>query len=143
MISDLGGPAPGAANAVVLFDGVCRFCNGTVSFILARDAKQRFRFAPLQSPTGREILRGFGLPTDRLDTMVLVEDGRCYTKSTALLRVLRRLSGFWPWLYVLILLPRAVRDFSYDRFARRRYRWFGKLEQCLVPSPEIRSRFLE
>ena len=127
---------------IVLFDGVCNFCNGVVTFILARDKHRRFKFAPLQSRAAAEILQRFQIPSDSRDSVVLVDRGRCYTRSTAVLHIFRQLRGLWPLLYVFVLIPRALRDSLYDAFIKRRYRWFGKQDTCVVPSPEIRDRFI-
>jgi predicted DCC family thiol-disulfide oxidoreductase YuxK len=130
------------AHVIVLFDGVCNFCNRSVNWIIRRDPRGLFRFAPLQSDAGGKLQREFGLDPNALDTLVMIEDGRAYVKSTAALRILRRVRSPWRVLYPLIVVPRAVRDFAYDWFARRRYRWFGKREECMVPSPGVRERFL-
>lgn len=128
---------------VVLFDGVCNFCDGTVAFIIAHDPHGRFRFAPLQSEAARPFLERCGLSERCLDALVLVEDERCYTRSTAALRILRRLRSPWFLLYGLIVVPRALRDSFYAWFAANRYRWFGKRDECSIPGPAIRGRFLE
>jgi predicted DCC family thiol-disulfide oxidoreductase YuxK len=128
--------------AVVLFDGVCNFCNSAVNFIIDRDPAGYFRFAPLQSEAAERILAGCELPSGFLDNILLVENGNCYRGSTAALRILRRLRGPSALLYMLVLIPRPIRDALYDWFARRRYRWFGKRSECSIPSPEIRARFL-
>ncbi|MFC4552741.1 MULTISPECIES: thiol-disulfide oxidoreductase DCC family protein [Halorussus] len=128
---------------VLLFDGVCNLCNGAIQFVVDADPDAVFRFAPLQSPVGRDLLASCGLPTDEMDTVVLVEDGECYTKSAAALRVARRLgvpySLLWPFRFV----PRPIRDAVYDVVAANRYRWFGRREGCMVPSPDVESRFLD
>jgi predicted DCC family thiol-disulfide oxidoreductase YuxK len=128
---------------IVLFDGVCNLCNGSVTFIVKRDPGRRFRFAALQSAAGATLLRQFGLPADALDTLVLVEGNRAFTRSTASLRVARRLSGLWPLLYALIVVPRPIRDLLYGVVARNRYRWFGRRDACMMPTPDLRERFLE
>src|SRR4051812_18827908 len=109
---------------IVLFDGVCKFCNRSVNFILDRDAHKRLRFAPLQSASGQAVLRRFGLRTDDFDTAVVVEHGRAYTKSSAALRIARQLGGWWSLLAVLFAVPPFLRDAAYDVLARNRYRWF-------------------
>ena len=129
--------------AIVLFDGVCNFCNATVNFIINRDPAGYFRFAALQSDAARPYLDGCGKPPGFLDNIVLVEDGVCYLRSTAMLRIVRRLPGLWPLLYPAILVPRPLRDAAYDWFARHRYGWFGKRSECRVPTAELRSRFLQ
>jgi len=128
--------------SIVLFDGVCNFCSDAVRFLIPRDPAGRLRFAALQSETGAEIERRFGLDPTDLDTMILVEGGRAHRKSGAALRVLRHLSGAWPLLSVLLLVPAPIRDWAYDRFAERRYRWFGRRDACVVPTPELQDRFL-
>jgi predicted DCC family thiol-disulfide oxidoreductase YuxK len=130
------------SRSIVLFDGVCNFCNRSVNWIIRRDKRRYFRFAALQSDVGGGLQQRYGLDPSALDTLVLIEGAKVYVKSTAALRIVRRLR--WPWrvLYALVAVPRPVRDFAYDWFARRRYRWFGKREECMVPSPEVRKRFL-
>lgn len=131
------------SNAIVLFDGVCNLCNASVDFILRHDRSGHFRFASLQSDAGRRLTREHGLDPERHDTVVLVEDGKAYLRSTAALRVARRLDGPYRVAYALIVVPRPVRDFVYDRIARNRYRWFGKRDTCRAPTVEERTRFLE
>ena len=129
-------------HAVVLFDGVCNFCNASVRFIARRDARGYFHFAPLESDAGQQLLSEWGLNGTAIDSVVLVEGGRASVKSTAALRIARRLSGLWPLVVVFLIVPRFLRDAVYDVIARNRYRWFGRSEQCMVPSAELRARFL-
>lgn len=133
---------PDASRSIVLFDGVCNLCNASVNFIIDRDPKGRFQFAALQWPSGRALMQACGRDPHALDTLVLVEGSRCYTHSTAALRIARRLSGGWPLLAVLLALPRALRDPAYRLVSRQRYTWFGKQDACRLPTPELRSRFL-
>jgi predicted DCC family thiol-disulfide oxidoreductase YuxK len=141
--------------AILLFDGVCNFCDASVNFIIARDRAGYFKFAPLQSETGQELTRKFGLEfaamsdkeTGRgeaipIDSVILIENEKAYTHSTAALRVARKLDGIWSWGYAFIVLPRAIRDFFYKLFARHRYRLFGKKDVCMMPTPELKQRFL-
>lgn len=128
---------------LVLFDGVCHLCAWAVQFISDRDPKGAFRFAPLQSDLGQRVLKEHGIDTSNMDSFVLVENGVAYIKSTAALRVARKLSGAWPLCYAAIILPRLLRDPIYQFIARNRYRWFGKADACMMPSPELRARFLE
>lgn len=128
--------------SIVLIDGVCHLCQGLVRFIIPRDPKAHFRFAPLQSGVAEELLKAGGLPAGSLGTVVLVENGVYYTESAAVLRIARRLRCPWPAAYVFILMPKPLRDALYRLVARNRYRWFGREEQCLVPTPELRRRFL-
>ena len=127
--------------ALVLFDGVCNFCNSSVNFIIDRDPRAYFRFAPLQSALGRQLREQQGVEA-AADAIVLIEAGKVYLASTAALRIARRLSGLWPCLYVFIVVPRLLRDGLYDWFARHRYSWFGRSEHCRVPTPDLRSRFI-
>jgi len=128
--------------SVLLFDGDCVFCNGVVRFIVKRDPRAIFRFASLQSETGRRLTAQCGLP-EETDSVVLIEGGRGYIKSEAALRVLLRLRGVWPLLYAFKALPLRWRDAAYDAFAARRYRWFGRQsEACALPDPKVRSRLL-
>ncbi len=129
--------------AIALFDGVCNLCNGTVNFIIDHDPDRHFRFAPLQSEPGRALLEKHGLPAERLETFVLVEGERAYTRSSAALRVVRRLG--WPWRlgYVFIVVPRPLRDLAYNLVAKYRYSLFGRRDTCRVPTAELRSRFLD
>ncbi|MFD1585357.1 thiol-disulfide oxidoreductase DCC family protein [Halorientalis brevis] len=130
---------------VLLFDGVCNLCNSFVRFVVRFDAEGTFRFAPLQSAIGEELLARYDLEPDdeTFDTVVLVEDGEAYTRSTAALRVARRLDGPWPLLYPLVYLPRRLRDGIYDLVAKYRYRVFGSKDECPMPDPELRERFAE
>jgi predicted DCC family thiol-disulfide oxidoreductase YuxK len=124
---------------VVLFDGICNLCNGAVRFIIARDPAAHFRLAALQSEAARRLW-GEDPP---VESIVLVEAGVTYTKSTAVLRIVRGLRFPWPLLSAFMVVPRRLRDAIYDWIARHRYRWFGKREVCMLPTPEIRGRFLE
>jgi predicted DCC family thiol-disulfide oxidoreductase YuxK len=137
----LAEPSP-ESHDVVLFDGVCNLCNGSVRFIIARDPAAHFHFAALQSETARRLLteaRHIGrLP----DSVALLQGGHVYTRSTAGLRIARRLRFPWPLLYGFTIVPRPLRDAVYDLIARNRYRWFGKRDACMLPTPELRSRFL-
>lgn len=125
--------------ATVLFDGVCNLCNASINFIIDRDPKAYFRFAALQSDAAKQL--GETVTGDP-DSIILIEDGKRYDKSTAALRIARRLSGVWPVLYMGIILPRPLRDVIYRFIARNRYKWFGKSDACRLPSPELKARFL-
>jgi predicted DCC family thiol-disulfide oxidoreductase YuxK len=128
---------------VLLFDGVCNLCNGFVRFVVRFDSAGRYLFAPLQSDVGRELLDRLDMPTESIETVVLVDEESVSTKSTAALRVLRELDGPWPLLSPLVVLPTGLRDRVYDLVATHRYRVFGRTDECQVPDPEIRERFLE
>lgn len=127
---------------IILFDGVCNFCNGAINFILRQDKKGVFRFAPLQSEKGQQLLRQFDLPQTSFDSFILIDEGKVYKSSTAGLRLYNKLPWYWKWTQLFWVVPRLVRDAVYDIIARNRYRWFGKKDQCMVPTPEIKSRFL-
>ena len=132
--------------ALILFDGVCNLCNGAVLFVIDRDPHARFRFAPLQSAEARRRLAAHGPEAERmadaLSSILLLEDGRLHTRSTAALRIARRLTWPWPLLSALTIVPNVVRDAVYDWVARHRYRWFGREEACRIPTPSLRARFL-
>ena len=125
---------------VIFFDGVCNFCNYWVNFIIKRDKKKQFRFAPLQ---GETAAKHFGSkPGSMPDTVILLENDVFYDRSSAALRSARKLNGGWKLFYALIALPRFIRDPVYNLVAKRRYKWFGKKDSCMVPSAELRDRFL-
>lgn len=128
---------------ILLFDGVCNLCNGFVQFLIKRDPGGVFRFASLQSEAAEKLLDEKAPDLkDSLSTVVLIEGGQVYTHSDVALRVVRHLGGAWPLLQVFYILPKPLRDAIYNFVARNRYRWFGKKDQCMVPTPELKSRFL-
>ena len=127
---------------VVLFDGVCNLCNGSVRFIIKRDPDARFQFAPLQSDAAASLIPSSPDRPALPDSVVLVEDGRLFVRSTAALRSARRLRFPWPLFWVFMIVPRPIRDFVYDVIAHHRYQWFGKRTACMVPTKDVRDRFL-
>jgi predicted DCC family thiol-disulfide oxidoreductase YuxK len=129
-------------SGVILFDGLCNLCNGFVQFVIARDPESCFKFASLQSDIARTLLKDLPAATQSLDSVVLIQNGRIYQRSTAALRILRQLSGGWPLCYGTIILPAFFRDWVYDIVAKNRYRWLGHRESCLLPTPALKSRFL-
>jgi predicted DCC family thiol-disulfide oxidoreductase YuxK len=129
-------------SAIVLFDGVCNFCNNSVNFIIERDRDGFFKFAPLQSEIGESLIAEHGIDPEKTDSIILVEDARVFTHSTAALRIAKRLSAAWPIFYAAIIVPKPIRDAAYRLFAKYRYRLFGKQDQCMIPTPEVRGRFL-
>lgn len=140
MVGATGGPATGPA--ILLYDGGCGFCTRSVLFVFRRDRAGRYHFGSLQSGLGQRLLREHGVPPDA-DTLVLIQEGRAYLRSTAALRVARGLRWPWSWLGALgLLVPRRLRDAAYDAFARRRHRLFGREDHCANPSPELRARML-
>ena len=132
-----------AGKVIALIDGQCVMCNAISQWLMARDSADVFRFASLQSSVGRKLLREGGMLDTGMDTFVLIDRGRYYTKSTAALRALRHLCGKWRFVYGFILMPRFIRDGAYRYIARRRYRWFGKTESCPIPTPQLRGKFLD
>lgn len=128
---------------IIVFDGVCNFCNAWAIFVLKRDKRARYKFAAAQTPAGALILQGSSLSNDLLTTIVLVDGDKRYEKSDAILRILSGLGGIWAGARLLQVIPQSLRDYVYTGFASRRYRWFGKSDNCSVPSPEWRERFLE
>lgn len=129
------------AETVIFFDGVCNLCNASVQFVIARDSKNYFKFAALQSDLAVSKLANYSLQVKQGDSFVLLENGKVYEQSTAALRVAKRLNGLWPLLYAFIVVPPFIRNWVYKFIARNRYKWFGKQESCWVPTPELRSRF--
>ncbi len=128
--------------AILLFDGVCNFCNGTVNYVIAHDAAGYFKFTPLQSDAGEALVQKYGIDTAETDSVILIENERAYLHSTAALQIARRLDGITSWAYAFIVIPKPIRDFLYKLFAKHRYRLFGRQDACMIPTPEIRSRFL-
>lgn len=126
---------------IILFDGECNFCDSSVNFIIKKDKKAIFRFASVQSDIGKEIMRKHNANRD-LDSLILVEPNKCYYKSSAVLRICKKLKGPWKLFYFFIVLPLPLRDYFYNLVAKNRYKWFGKKTECIVPSPDIRNRFL-
>lgn len=127
---------------IVLFDGVCNLCNSTVQFILKRDKKERIFFTSLQAEKGQALLQQHNLPTQDFNTVVYIRNGTCYLKSSAVLYILLDLGSFWQIFFPLIVLPRFIRDAVYAWVARNRYRWFGRQESCMLPTPESKKRFV-
>ncbi len=127
---------------VLLFDGVCNLCNGFVQFIIKRDKNAKFKFASLQSEIGQEYLKQHHLETEVFESFVYLKNDKFYQKSTAALTLFKDLGGAWVLMYVLMIFPRFIRDFFYNLIARNRYKMFGKRESCMLPSPELKNRFL-
>ena len=128
---------------ILLFDGVCNLCNGAVNFIIDRDPKSHFKFAALQSEFGQEQLKSLGFNQSDFDSLVLLSEGKVFKKSSAALRIAGKLKGLYPLLKVFLIVPPIIRDGVYDIIARNRYKWFGKRDECRIPTPELRSRFIE
>jgi predicted DCC family thiol-disulfide oxidoreductase YuxK len=129
-------------HGIILFDGVCNLCNGVVQFIIRRDPNRYFYYAALQSEAGVQLLKQYHQLTMEINTVILIQNGKIYTKSTAALLLARKLSGLWPILAIFIVIPRFLRDPIYDWVARNRYKWFGQKTECMIPTPETKKRFL-
>lgn len=129
-------------NPVILFDGVCNLCTGSVQFVLKRDKEKKFTFASLQSTTGQKLLSQFNLPNDTFNSFILYQDGKMYTRSTAALKLFQQLKG-WKWVKIFWAVPKFIRDGVYNLIAKNRYKWFGKKEECWLPTPELKARFLD
>lgn len=132
-----------AGEPVVVFDGVCSFCNGSVQFLLRRERDHQLHFAAAQSAAGNALLACYGKDLGDLDSIMLVADGRAYEKSDACLSIVRHLRWPWQWLRLGWLVPRGLRDGVYGFIAKRRYRWFGKRDECTIPTKELRARFYD
>ena len=129
-------------NPVILFDGVCNYCNSMINFVIRQDKQKHFRFAPLQSETAKRLLAEYEIDDPNMNSFVLIWKGKAYQKSTAALNVMYLLPWYWKEVQVLRIVPRFLRDEIYDFISRNRYKWFGKKEACMVPTPELRNRFL-
>jgi predicted DCC family thiol-disulfide oxidoreductase YuxK len=132
----------GTHTAIILFDGVCNFCNSSVNFVIRHDKKDRFHFAPLQSDTGKKLLDQFHENNMEMDSVVLIENNKLYKRSTAILRIARRLGGAYSLLYGFILVPRFLRDAVYDFIGHNRYKWFGKKDSCMIPTADVKKKFI-
>jgi predicted DCC family thiol-disulfide oxidoreductase YuxK len=128
---------------IVIFDGYCNFCSRSVLFIIRRDKKKYFTFAPSQTPEGQNIIDTYRLGKLAQHSIVLIEQGNVYRKSTAALRIARQLANGWRLFYACMIIPKRLRDLIYDLIARSRYRLFGMSDRCFVPEPSIRNRFLQ
>jgi predicted DCC family thiol-disulfide oxidoreductase YuxK len=137
------GEKEGKNDKIILFDGVCNLCNRVVQFIIKRDPKARFKFTALQSGHAKELLKDLEWVSNQPDFIIYYRGNKIYKKSTAVLLILRDLGGIWALLYLLAIIPRFLRDYFYDKIAINRYRLFGKRESCMIPSPDLKNRFLE
>jgi len=131
-----------SSTPLILFDGVCNFCNSTVNFIIRRDKKKVFQFAHLQSEAAKSCLDNFKIIDKNIDSIVFIENDRAFVKSTAILRILKHLNQPYSWLYLFILIPPIIRNVVYNIIAKNRYRWFGRNESCILPTEEVKDRFL-
>ncbi|HTB52793.1 MAG TPA: thiol-disulfide oxidoreductase DCC family protein [Ferruginibacter sp.] len=127
---------------IILFDGVCNLCNGAVQFVIKHDPDRRFLFTSLQSETGKNLLQKFAISPDDLSSFVLLQNDKVYTQSTGALKVIKQLRGAWKLLYGFIIVPAFIRNAVYRLIAGNRYKWFGKQDACMMPTPALQSRFL-
>ncbi len=128
--------------ATILFDGICNFCNSSVNYVIDHDPTGYFKFAALQSEDGEKLKKKFGIDSIQTDSVILIENEMAYSRSTAALKVAKKLNGPASLLYAFIIIPRPIRDLLYDQFAKRRYKFFGERDACMMPTPEVRARFL-
>lgn len=128
--------------SVILFDGVCNLCNASIDFVIKRDKKDLFRVGALQEEAGKTLLSKFEVNPEYLDSLVLIEEDQVFFRSTAALRIAKKLPGLWPLFYGFIILPPFIRDGIYDWIGKNRYRWFGKKNTCRLPTPEEKAKFL-
>lgn len=131
-----------AAKPVILFDGVCNYCNSMINFIISQDKKKKYLFATLQSEFGQRTLHQWKLPGNSFDSFLVLDKGNLYSKSTAALRLYNQLPWYWKWTQLFWLFPKFLRDAVYNVIAKNRYKWFGKKDECMVPTPELKDRFL-
>ena len=130
-------------NPIVLFDGVCNFCNYWVNFAIKRDRKKKLKFTALQGELAKKILPEFNINPTSLHSVILIDNGKVYTQSSAAIRICKYLSGGWKLCYGFIIIPKFIRDFFYNIIARNRYKWFGKRNVCMIPTAELKERFLD
>ncbi|MGB5378926.1 thiol-disulfide oxidoreductase DCC family protein [Muriicola sp.] len=132
------------AKKIILFDGVCNLCNKSVQFVIKRDNNDVFRFAALQSTIGEKLVKEKGIDTTQVDSIILIEPQIAYyTKSDAALKIAKSLSGGWPLMGVFLGIPKGLRDWVYDWVARNRYSWYGKRDSCMIPTEELKQKFLD
>jgi len=128
---------------IILFDGVCNLCNGAVQFVIERDKNDVFRFAALQSEVGQKLVIERGIDTEIIDSIILIEPNVAYyTKSTAALKIAEDLNGLWSTLSIFLGVPEGIRNIVYDFIAKNRYKWYGKKQECMIPTPELKAKFL-
>ena len=127
---------------IILFDGVCNYCNSMVNFVIRQDKKNKFLFAPLQSAPAQHLLRQYNLSSTDFDSFVLIDRNKATLRSTAALRVLNHLPWYWKWTQIFWIIPSFLRNAVYDVIARNRYKWFGKKDSCMIPTGEVKARFL-
>ncbi len=133
-----------AGKKIILFDGVCNLCNNAINFVIKRDKNDVFRYASLQSEIGKELIAERNIDISKIDSILLIDPKIAYYhKSTAALQISKQLSGIYPLLSVFLVVPQSLRDWIYDIIAKNRYKWFGKKESCMIPTPELKALFID
>ncbi|MEZ4779374.1 MAG: thiol-disulfide oxidoreductase DCC family protein [Flavobacteriaceae bacterium] len=127
---------------IILFDGVCNLCNSSVNFVIRHDSKNHFKFTALQSDIGQKLISKYGIDTSKTDSIILIDNEKAYVKSTAALRIAKYLNRGYPMLFGCIIFPTFLRNWVYDYIAKNRYQWYGKKDSCMIPTPELKSKFL-
>ncbi|MFK5982477.1 MAG: DCC1-like thiol-disulfide oxidoreductase family protein [Flavobacteriaceae bacterium] len=127
---------------IILFDGVCNLCNASVNFVIQRDKNDVFRFVALQSEIGKKYISEFNIDPLDTDSIILIDEDKCYIKSTAALHITKSMSGGYPLLFGFIIVPKFIRNWVYDYVAKNRYKWYGKTESCMIPTSELKRKFL-
>jgi predicted DCC family thiol-disulfide oxidoreductase YuxK len=129
---------------IILFDGVCNLCNSSVQYVIKHDKKDEFRFVAIQSELGRKIIKHIGISQKNIDSVIFYKPGKVYYyKSSAALEIAKSLGGIFTYATIFRIIPSGIRDFLYDYIAKNRYKWFGKNESCMIPTPELKSKFLD
>ncbi|MFT5435597.1 MAG: putative DCC family thiol-disulfide oxidoreductase YuxK [Ulvibacter sp.] len=127
---------------IILFDGVCNLCNDSVKVVIKHDKKDVFRFSAIQSAVGLQMASEYGIDISKTDSILLIDQDKIYAKSTAALKIARHLSGGYPLLYGFMIVPNFIRNWVYDIIAKNRYKWFGRKDSCMIPTPELKNKFL-
>jgi predicted DCC family thiol-disulfide oxidoreductase YuxK len=127
---------------IILFDGVCNFCNSAVNFTIKRNTRANIQFAAMQSDAGQRILKQYSLPLNEMQSFIFIDQGNVYFQSTAAIRVCRYLRGLWPLCFGFMIVPKFIRDGIYNWIARNRYKWFGVRQECMIPAADVKARFL-
>lgn len=128
--------------SIILFDGVCNFCNSSVNKIIRHDKKNRFKFAALQSEIGKKLLKKYPIDSSKIDSIILIENNTAFIKSTAILKISKHMSGLYPLAYGFMIIPAFIRNIVYDFIAKNRYKWWGKKDNCMIPTQEVKSKFI-
>ncbi len=128
---------------IILFDGVCNLCNNAITFVIKRDPKNKFSYATLQGEAGAQLTKQYGIDTGKVDSIILIKNNKSYIKSSAALHIAKQLKGGYPLFALFLIVPSAIRNWVYDWVAHNRYRWFGKRDACMIPTPELQAKFLD